>query len=129
MDEIRQIVQTETTDRQMLCLRQQHALNTGPIDETTPLRMTDQPFVPAIRVEFSATGSIPATQLSPNPPRTSTRRTRRRYHSGPVYVIECSTCGEKFRRRRTYTTLRPHETPDGCDCYGRHGYLVDTEYG
>ena len=97
------------------------------VDRIESVHVTNRPFVPAFRVEFSSAGPIRPTPLATSPLRGV--RTSRRTRSGTLYVVECSSCGKKFRRKRNYTSLRPHKTPDGWDCHGRHGYLVDTEYG
>lgn len=97
------------------------------VDRIESVRVTNQPFVPAFRVEFSSAGPIQAAPLATTPPRGG--RISRRTHSGPVYVVECFSCRKQFRRKRRNTSLRPHKTPDGWPCSGRRGYLVDTEYG
>jgi hypothetical protein len=48
--------------------------------------------------------------------------------SGPTYVYECMYCNKRFRRKKQANTLNPHKTPDGWDCPGRTGHLVDTQY-
>jgi predicted nucleotidyltransferase component of viral defense system len=91
---------------------------------------TNTSFSPRYSIELTASGPLHA----PETERVSTRSVssfggaRRRISSGPIYVVECSYCGKKFRRKTRDTTMRPHKDKDGYRCSGRRGYLVDTIY-
>ncbi len=111
------------------------------IDRIRGARVTDRTFVPQYEVELGATelGGIPpmsssagsargfAAPTRPSRPARGRPRTARQ-RTGPTYVYECSYCTKKFRRSKQDSSLKPHKTPDGWDCPGRNGYLVDTQY-
>lgn len=109
------------------------------LDRIRDVTITDRTFVPRYEVELSATelGAIPpsssgsSTQgfASPRPvARTRRRPSSSRLKTGPTYVYECSACGKRFRRSRQDSKLGAHKRPDGWDCYGRTGYLVEMKY-
>ncbi len=45
-----------------------------------------------------------------------------------TFVVECSYCDKKFRRKTNSTDLKAHKDKDGYPCSGRRGYLIDTIY-
>ena len=56
------------------------------------------------------------------------RRARSVSTSGPTYVVECTCCDKRFRRKKSGTRLNKHKDRYGNQCYGRTGYVVDTIY-
>ena len=97
------------------------------VDRIESVRVTDNMFTPVYRVELDTTGPVSVPSVATRP-RRATRRTRSTV-PGMVYVIECPYCHKQFRRKTNNTSLRPHKTPDGSQCYGRgSGFLVDTRY-
>jgi len=87
-------------------------------------------FVPRYAIELTASGPLhaPETQRTSHRRVSSTGRTRSGSGGGPVYIVECSYCGRKFRRKTRDTTMRPHKDKSGYTCSGRRGYLVDEIY-
>jgi predicted DNA-binding transcriptional regulator YafY len=98
------------------------------VDRIESVEVTNQPFRPVYLVEFSNTGPIeaaPTTTAGPRARSLSRAATRR---SGWIYILECTYCRKRFRRRTQGTTLRRHKDRRGYACAGRHGYVVDTRY-
>lgn len=102
------------------------------VDRIESVRATTTPFRPVYAVEFSASGTLsmpPSTTAKPSP-RTPSVRTRSRSgrvrRSGVVYVIQCPVCHKKFTRSTPNYALKKHKAPEGNQCSGRRGYLVDT---
>jgi predicted SprT family Zn-dependent metalloprotease len=58
----------------------------------------------------------------------SVKRRSRYSVSQKTYVYECPMCRKRFRRKTMNGALNPHKRPDGWNCGGRMGYLVDTQY-
>lgn len=96
------------------------------VDRIESVRVTKEPFTPVYPVEFWPTGSISAPPLErrlsvarPQKPRRSRTTT-----SGVRYVVQCSYCGKRFRRRDT--RLGKHKTKGkfGYPCQGRTGFIV-----
>lgn len=100
------------------------------IDRIQGATATNVSFTARYAVELTASGPIhaPATERLSRARSSSSVYGRRKSHSGPTYVIECSYCGKKFRRKTRDTSMRPHKDKDGYRCSGRRGYLVDTIY-
>jgi predicted nucleotidyltransferase component of viral defense system len=109
------------------------------IDRIQGAVVTREPFTARSTVELTPTGPITALPLvrrsasnrtpvsrpiksNRSRPRTSTSR------YVPTYIIQCSVCGKKFRRKTNKTRLNPHKDKNGYKCYGRSGYLVDVQY-
>ncbi|MBW2108975.1 MAG: nucleotidyl transferase AbiEii/AbiGii toxin family protein [Deltaproteobacteria bacterium] len=108
------------------------------VDRIQGAEVKGEPFVPRYAIELTPTGPIaaPPTARRSNSHRTSVSRPirssrsrprTRAPRSGPTYVIECSVCGKKFRRKTNKTRLNPHKDKNGYKCYGRSGYLVDVQ--
>jgi len=93
------------------------------VDRIESIQATKLPFKPRFAVEFTSEGPFraPPTQRSADQPTK-----RRKDLSGVNYVIECTSCGKRFRRSKSDSKLRPHKAK-GSDwqCPGRVGYLVD----
>ncbi len=97
------------------------------VDRIESVRVTDKMFTPVYRVELDTAGPVSVPSVAKRS-RRATRRTRSTV-SGMVYIIECPYCHKQFRRKTNNTSLRPHKTPNGSQCYGRgRGFLVDTRY-
>ena len=101
------------------------------VDRIQGATATDISFSPRYAIELTAGGAlqIPETERT-SPGRVSdfSGREIRSSNTGPTYVVECSYCGKKFRRKNNTTTLKSHKDKSGYACSGRHGYLVDTIY-
>jgi len=93
------------------------------VDQIQSVRVTTIPFVPRYAIEFSTHGPLAA------PPASSFRRprptSRRSSSAGPRYVVECPQCTKCFYRKKRDTTLRRHKSPDGWNCSGRRGHIID----
>lgn len=101
------------------------------VDEIQGAKATGTSFVPRYAVELSASGpmSIPATTSRSSASFSTTASpSRRRAHSGPTYVIQCTVCGKRFNRQNYDTSLNPHKNKSGYDCFGRTGFMVETKY-
>lgn len=102
------------------------------VDRIQGVEVTTQSFTPIYRVEFSARGAItapPTSRIARGPssrPRTS--RLRGAARTGPTYVYECPICEKHFRHSKVGGHLNAHKDRSGGLCFGRVGYLVDTEY-
>jgi len=44
---------------------------------------------------------------------------------GPTYIYQYPYCSKQFQRKKQDSTLRAHKAPNGWDCSGRTGYLVE----
>jgi WYL domain len=102
------------------------------VDRIQGVEVTNQSFTPIYRVEFSTAGAITAAPVS-RPvrglslrPRTTRRRGGSR--TGPTCVYECPLCEKHFRHSKVGGRLNAHKDRSGGQCFGRVGYLVDTEY-
>ena len=105
------------------------------VDRIQRARATNQMFVARYLVELTPSGPLAAL---PTPrSRRDGRMVRRarnirqrqsNVHSGPTFVFECGMCGKRFRRTKNDSRMRSHKTPDGWECSGRTGWLVDTLY-
>ncbi len=88
------------------------------VDRIQGVRVTTTPFVPAWAIEFSSRGPLAAPPAHRSP-------SFRRSSTGPRYVVECLVCGKLFYRKKRSTVLKPHKAPDGWNCSGRRGNVVD----
>ena len=109
-------------------------------DRIRGARATGRTFVPRYAIELTPGGRqmIPpmlrtasgggfggAIRRSPaRSPYGSARPTRQTF--GPTYVYQCPMCSKKFQRTSRDSALRAHKAPDGWDCSGRTGFLVET---
>ena len=104
------------------------------VDRIRGAHATSTTFVPTYDVELTPHGPLSVPHIERGPRNFARRggRSRSPYlarpTSGPVYVFECSSCGKRFRRKKNNSAMNPHKDKDGYQCYGRHGYLVDTQY-
>jgi hypothetical protein len=96
------------------------------VDLIESVSVTGIPYKPAFAVEFSSTGDISAP-----PMRTSSgSKVGSSWHrSGTVYLVQCSYCGRRFKRKTQNTALRPYKDKNGWPCSGRRGYIVETKCG
>lgn len=108
------------------------------VDRIESIKVTNKPFIPKYKIEFSSTGMISA----PPTPRTSeysspfssglspVRRSRPRKSSssfGMKYVFECGLCGKKFTRSKYDSKLNKHKNTYGMNCSGRTGLFVGNK--
>lgn len=107
------------------------------VDRIEGVRTINQTFVPRHAIELTPTGPVTvapsSTGMHTGRQRMSfarTTRTRRNpwAATGPTYIYQCPMCQKKFRRKTMNGALNPHKRPDGWNCSGRTGYLVDTHY-
>ena len=100
------------------------------------LRVTDVPFVPRYRVEFTASGPLhaPPVRRTPRDAVANTALTRKKGRSralrapGPTYIFACLRCQKEFRRSRNDPGLRKHKSSTGWgDCPPGRGYLIRIE--
>lgn len=103
------------------------------VAEIHDLRVTDTPFSPRYRIEFSSAGPlpVPGAHARPRsvftPPQGSLRSPRRTRlpSDGPVYVFQCPYCNKEFRHRKNDSKLRKHKDASGyANCSGRRGHLL-----
>jgi len=101
------------------------------IDRIQSILVTNRPFKPTYRIEFSPEGRFSSPLLQQRQ-RLSHKSYGKRYSSalpGITYIIQCSYCGKTFRRKKYDLKLNKHKQKDSdWDCYGTFGYLVDTVY-
>lgn len=100
--------------------------------EITSIENTDEKFEPRYEVEVSKAGD-PATKSyfsrsfgsgRRQTSKTTSRSREYRSYSGLEYVVQCSYCGKKFKRKKHTTRLNKHKDKYGNQCFGRIGYLV-----
>lgn len=97
------------------------------------LSIEEEQFEARFPVELAKAGDTELAGRFASGPRSlgSVARTtarRRKVHTGPVYIIECSYCGKRFRRQKNTRRLNKHKDRYGNQCYGRVGFWVDTVY-
>lgn len=85
------------------------------------VEVTDIPYTPRYRVEIN-TSLFSAPSLSQTLPRRA-----KPFHHGPTYIVQCTSCGKRFSHTTRDTSLRPHKTPGGYDCSGRHGVIMEIK--
>ncbi|MCK4504653.1 MAG: nucleotidyl transferase AbiEii/AbiGii toxin family protein [Candidatus Aegiribacteria sp.] len=104
------------------------------VDRLLTASVTKIPFKPRNIVEFSQMGSIAIPSDNSTYSRSEVVRSHRIKSSsrqkqyGPVYIIECNTCGRRFPHKKRTTSLRKHKDKNGQDCYGRRGHVAETRY-
>lgn len=108
------------------------------VDRLMAVNVTQTPFKPRYQVEFTQTSNVriaPTTTVSRSFSPTARRSSRPKRVSrpkapsyGPTYIIECSYCGKRFRRKTLSTTINKHKDKSEWNCSGRTGYHVDTVY-
>ncbi|TFH14619.1 MAG: WYL domain-containing protein [Lentisphaerales bacterium] len=108
------------------------------VDRLLAINVTQIPFKPRYQVEFTQTGNVriePTTTGSRSTSFVTRLSTRPRRNSrpripsyGPTYIVECTYCRKRFRRKTRSVTIKKHKDKSGWDCSGRTGYLVDTVY-
>lgn len=91
------------------------------------LVLTDNPFEPQFEIELAKSGDADtASYFKGTPGLRRLISTSRSHALGGVanYVIECSYCGKRFKRKRLSLQLNPHEDKYGNRCYGRIGHQI-----
>lgn len=114
--------------------REPHAYR---VDRIESAEVTQIPFEPEGPIAISTSGPLltPLITRERSKQRANiaspVRRLARpkRLSSGPTYIIECSWCHKKFRKKSRDTSIGKHKIK-GQDypCTGRRGWLVDTQY-
>ncbi len=108
------------------------------VDRIESIKVTNKPFIPKYKIEFSSTCTISAT---PTPRKSeysspfssgisSSRRSRPRRSTssfGMKYVFECGLCGKKFTRSKYDSKLNKHKNTYGMQCSGRTGFFVGNK--
>ena len=89
---------------------------------------TARTFTPRIAIELTPGGAQAIPQAARPARAASYTSAWSAPRSGPTYIYECPICSKKFRRKTRDSALRPHKAPDGWNCSGRRGLLVDTVY-
>jgi predicted nucleotidyltransferase component of viral defense system len=123
-----------------------HALkhNTGEsrsyrIDHIQDAEITKISFKPKYTIELIPSGPISAPLTSRKSKRSIKYKTKsykstrnkpvsRSVSGQPAYIIQCATCGKKFKRKRYETQLNPHKNKEGYPCPSRIGYFVEIKY-
>lgn len=100
------------------------------VDRIESVTLTRETFTPVYPIEFWPTGTISAPPITrrislglSNRPRPA-RVVRKSWSGGPRYIVQCTYCGKRFRRRDTI--LREHKMKGrgGYPCPGRTGFIV-----
>ncbi|MEN9552102.1 MAG: hypothetical protein RI935_479 [Candidatus Parcubacteria bacterium] len=104
-------------------------------DRMVSVENTEETFDPKYQIELCKSGEKPEKPyfFDPNKPAKSpariiTRVKRFGGFSSTKYIYECSYCNKKFTKSKQDGKLNPHKDKFGNNCYGRHGYYVDTKY-
>jgi predicted nucleotidyltransferase component of viral defense system len=92
------------------------------------LELTDETFTPRYAVELSKAGEHSGSGYFARPFRRGAGRINRPRTPGWVYVVQCSYCNRRFRRRQRNIRIAKHNDSYGNPCYGRSGYIVDQNY-
>ncbi|MCY4115219.1 MAG: nucleotidyl transferase AbiEii/AbiGii toxin family protein [Chloroflexi bacterium] len=101
------------------------------VDRISGVEVTSVPFRPRFVVEFTDSGELTGPQVRRTGRRLGISPRARRRSSRPrhVYILECPSCGKRFRRLKYSLNLRPHKEPRGdYRCYARSGFLVERRY-
>jgi len=96
---------------------------------------TEETFEPRFPVEITKAGEISGSLYFEGRPgsrspfgsvATTRAKTRRRKTRSSAfrYVVQCSVCRKRFRRKKYDTRLHPHKDKYGNRCIGRIGYMV-----
>lgn len=88
------------------------------IGKIASARATTTPFRPRFAIEFSSTGPMAAPLAHRQVRYGASARSSTRH------MVECPSCGKRFPRKTSDTTLRAHKSPEGWNCSGRRGNLV-----
>ena len=89
-------------------------------DGVDSITTTDIEFEPRFEVELSKAGQLFGdTYFRGSPGPRFTSRT-----SSAKYVVLCTSCGKRFKRKRYSTKLNKHKDKYGQPCYGRIGAMV-----
>jgi hypothetical protein len=97
-------------------------------DRILAARATGRIFTPRLAIELTP-GGAQAIPQAMRPVRTASYANPwSAPRSGPIYVFQCPVCSKTFRRKTRDSALRPHKRPDGWNCSGRRGVLIDTVY-
>ncbi|MEA3305711.1 MAG: nucleotidyl transferase AbiEii/AbiGii toxin family protein [Candidatus Omnitrophota bacterium] len=108
------------------------------VDRIESIKVTNKPFTPKYKIEFSSSGSISAPPTArksdfdssyssgfSTPRRSRPRKTTSSF--GMKYVFQCGLCGKKFTRSKYNSTLNKHKNTYGMNCSGRTGFFVGNK--
>lgn len=104
------------------------------VDRIQGVDVTGRSYTPRYAIELSSTGQLtapPRRRLSSSlTPRATREHPKSFYRSpqGPTYVVQCTTCGKRFNRKRYDIKIKAHKSPSGSRCFGRMGFLLETKY-
>lgn len=97
-------------------------------DGIEDIRITGNTFTPRFPIELSKAGDSSMTGYFGGRSFTRAAGTRRGVRTGSStthrYIIQCSSCGKRFRRSKPGTRLNAHKDNYGNRCYGRSGFRV-----
>jgi predicted nucleotidyltransferase component of viral defense system len=88
------------------------------------IQTTDRRFVPRFAVELSKAGDASMMGQFRGPPNSRPARPHRASGPSLVYIIECSSCGKRFRRSTASAKINAHQDNFGNPCFGRSGFRV-----
>ena len=90
------------------------------------IKVTTRKFAPRFAVELSKAGDVTMTGSFPGPTGSvAIRQPRARAGAPtPVYIVECASCGKRFRRSRPDARVNAHQDNYGNPCFGRSGVRV-----
>ena len=104
------------------------------VDKIESAEVIQKTFVPAYAIELSPSGPFYAPPQSRGYASSSLKQSslpkRKSAFSSPSlkYMVKCTTCGKRFTRSSSDTTLKEHKNKSGYPCYGRYGQYVGTKY-
>ena len=86
---------------------------------------TNKKFSPRYPIELSKAGEMPENPylFNPNKPIRATHRSSGTRAMRPAYIYQCNSCRKKFYRRKQKSTLKPHKSSSGFQCYGYAVYI------
>jgi WYL domain len=92
------------------------------VDRIQGASVTNRIFAPRYAIELTPAGPLvaPMTESRAAPAIPMSKRSRSAAYA-PVHVYRCPVCNKRFERKTYDATLRPHKSPQGWACSGRHG--------
>lgn len=103
-------------------------------DRMISVEVTDTVFTPSYRIDLISHGPKRITQ-APTQSRAVAKSLKPAQgkkwsssKSGITYIVKCSLCEKKFRRKTMSGKLNKHKNKAGLDCSGRVGFLTETKY-
>jgi predicted nucleotidyltransferase component of viral defense system len=101
------------------------------IDRIQSITVSQQPFKPVFKIEFSSSGPVSAPFVARTTGALSTGRIAgvRKPSSGLVNIFKCPSCNREFRKHSMDGTLKPHKGRGGWPCPSHFGHFVRATYG